>query len=629
MNITGSGSGSGMLPEFSCTDPSTFSSDSISNHTHWELFSDISRYFAIPCAIILGIMNLLAFGWNLFILVVYCYKYYLLKHSANIFLFSLALLDFLMSVTVLPASVLTFAANEYIIGSTDQVRCGFCYFHGFLLMFSPTISLTILAMLSMDRCFLLSNPLVYKKREKPLLTAVIVVIVWIFCILLCALPAFGFGEWEFNRSIAICSARYTPNDNLYFMFLLIMYSLIPIVILGVTNIWTFRIVKKFLRNKLIRRRSYRGSIKEKKEDNSRHQQQQAQLIKVFGALFIANTVIWAPLIVMAMVVFAIGGDRVPAWPFAIFWLVVASNNVVHPILESFFNKELRLAFNKSKRRLSTSVRTTSRTLIRRLTNQSSFKDIPDDSEFERRRVGSTSTAITNTGRSVSEFSSTGQNFTIETNTPESIAKNSPRTRKTGLANSPPPLSTHSSSVFDYPSNSNKNSVMSPRSTSVVNSPSPLLTDRSTSPKPPTTPVTPLTPGKRRTVSITLPDDDKVYYPFKHQHAIDQHSPPIHEDTVFEEEDEVDSDYETSDQHNNVASTSSTEENNKSDDHSSNEDDQSNNEHDSVNHTSSTTTTNEIQVNGIQLQDLLNNNELTTSEINEELDNDEDTADSLV
>ena len=543
-----SGSGSGMVDRFTCTDSSTFSPDSISNQSLWMIRSDIADNGGIPTAIVLSIMFVIAFVWNLFILVTYCYKYHLLKFPANIFLFTLALADFIVSVTVLPASAITFAAREFVIGMTDQVRCDFCYLQGFLMVFCPVVSINILAILSIDRFFLLYKPLVYKKKESPMLAIIIIICVWIFSAFLCILPAFGFGEWEFNQNIGSCMARFTPTSNLFFVFVLVVYSLIPIVVLGITNIWTYKIVAKFLRRRLVRRRSYRGSFREQKEDNVHHHQQQTQLVKVFGALFIANIVVWSPVIIMVFVLFIVDASKIPGWPYVIFWIIVVSNSLVHPILESFFNKELRLVVNKGKKTVGRTVRSTSKSLVRMVTTDSmrnmSFSDddtLKDDKRGDSSFMNSTVVTDLSGGRN-STSPSFGFKFTPDVDRKfDGLEKN--KLRKSGGCPPPPsPLTKRQTSpVFNFTTNdSNSVDDKGKRSISVVitDSYTSNRDNRSSSPFEYSKPTTPMTPGKRRQVSISLPDDNIVYYPAKAR------TPTlIQQDAVFEDDSEdLDSEY---------------------------------------------------------------------------------------
>ena len=368
--------GSGMdfdlnATNFSCT-ADELSTTNVTNRTAWMLFSDIQPG-SIPIALIQIIFFLVGFTWNLFIVITYIVKHRLLKEPANLFIFYLAFIDLLTCALLLPINFIAVAANDYIFGSNDVTRCHVCFANGFLVSFLILISLHVLACLSFDRFLLLSFPLWFKKISTWKAVAILIAVT-VLCLIISILPAFGFGEWEFNLSFGTCLPRWTGRrnriPNIAYMALVIVEAAIPVTILIVTNIWTFRVVKRFLKTRHHRRSIY----KNKKEENKKLKKEQIQLVKVFGALLVANIISWTPVFLVFFIVFILSRfgkeDVVPPYIFTIGWLCFLSSSVAHPIIESFFIKELRYQV----RRAQTSVRSASRSLIRVAT--STFTDIP-------------------------------------------------------------------------------------------------------------------------------------------------------------------------------------------------------------------------------------------------------------
>ena len=94
----------------------------------------------------------------------------------------------------------------------------------------------------------------------------------------------------------------------------------------------------------------------KKEEHSKHHNQQAQLVKVFGAMFIAFIFSYTPTIVLGFLAFilnfAFDGRVVPppeVYTFA--YVCFLSNPVSHPIIESSFVKDLRYEVTRVKSRI--------------------------------------------------------------------------------------------------------------------------------------------------------------------------------------------------------------------------------------------------------------------------------------
>ena len=392
-----SSSGSGSVNEtFNCR-TSYLNPDAVTDTEFWSLRESVVRG-GPAIAFFESLIFCVAVGWNLFIVITYILKYKLLKEPANIFLFSLAITDILICVLVVPFTIVSAAAGEFLIGNNDIGRCIACSTQGFFYILFTILSIHLLAMLSIDRFILLSKPLTYRKYRKPHLAVASVIFVCIWCFLFSIPPAFGFGEWEFNRNFGLCLPRWSPINNLYYMAVVILESLIPIILLLVMNIWTYKIISVFLKRKLVRRKSIRsrsqGGID---SDDISHQQQQRQLVKVFGALFIANIITWTPTVIIFTSVIITGGDNIPDWTYIIGWLTYLTNPMIHPILEAFFIKELRTRVNRAKSNVRRSVRRASSSIVR-MTTQERLKNIPklpDESpNLNRRFIPSTSSAPT-------------------------------------------------------------------------------------------------------------------------------------------------------------------------------------------------------------------------------------------
>ncbi|XP_011406138.1 PREDICTED: 5-hydroxytryptamine receptor 7-like [Amphimedon queenslandica] len=361
--------------DFDCL-KSELDPNGITNRTFWSL-RDTVVDGGIPSAVIQSLILAVALGWNLFIIVVFILKRELLKEPANILLFTLAIVDVLICLIVVPGPIVVTAANgEFVLGRNDQIRCAICDTQGFFFIFLTVLSVHTLALLSIDRCILLSNPMKYPRYRKVGLWVLFIVLVWLLCLIISMPPAFnvGFGQWEFNRNFGLCLPRWIPPTYMGFVFL---EGLIPITVIIITNIWTFKIILSFLKRKQVRRRESRLTSLSRKESEAEVQikQQQKQLVQVFGALLIATIIAWVPLLTMLFVLIGTDGEGVPDWIYLVCWFFYLINPLVHPILESLFVKELRTRIDKTK----TNIRRASQSVMR-LASRSTIKDIPEMSE---------------------------------------------------------------------------------------------------------------------------------------------------------------------------------------------------------------------------------------------------------
>ena len=389
------GSGSGSVNEtFNCK-TSDLNPDAITDREHWSLRESVIQGGPV-IAFLESLIFCVALGWNLFIVITYILKYKkLLKEPANVFLFSLAITDILICLMVIPFTIVAAAAGEFLIGDNDFTRCKFCFVDGFFFIFLTSLSLYFLMMLSVDRCMHLVSPLNYKKYCRPWHAILAVIISSLMSFGISVPPAFGFGQWEFNRNFGLCLPRWLPQRNLYYTGMMVVNILILIIILSFTNVWTLKIVSMVLKSNFLRQRSFRATQEEKAKDDSKYHRQQRQLVKVFGALFLAYIVSWSPIVVMFIVVFITRGQNIPDWIFTVGWFCYLINPMVHPMLESFFVMKLRLEISRARK----SIRRASISLIRMAT-QDVFKNIelpyesPDTNKYFRKKSNSLSVIST-------------------------------------------------------------------------------------------------------------------------------------------------------------------------------------------------------------------------------------------
>ena len=371
-NITDHSGFSGMLNESNATDNTdngtefncfsrNISSSRVTNTSFWEItLSD----GAPAVATVFGIYFLIAFGWNLLIVVTFLKKRKLLQEPANVLLLNLAIADLMVSLTQMFFSMVTEAAERFIFGASDVVRCGMCDFVGVFFMLLYGVSMHTLAALSFDRFLLLYKPFRYKKIMTQRNSIILVVVIWIIACLLALPPVIGFGQIEFNRRFGSCVPRFGGVNirsnimNFVYIVYVALESLFPIITIAFCSFWTYRFVNKFLRRNYIRRSSFYnrrqsdGATQLRHEDTRYHHQQQ-QLVKVFGALLVSNVVSWLPVFIVVIAVGVLGdADDVPDEIYVVGWICFLTAPVFHPIIESFFVKDMRLVVCKGIMRVN-------------------------------------------------------------------------------------------------------------------------------------------------------------------------------------------------------------------------------------------------------------------------------------
>ena len=387
---------------FNCR-TSELSRDSITQPLVWSilyLVRDSTPYVATVEAVFF----LIAFFWNSFIVCALLANPRTLREQpACIYLLNIALVDVLHSVTVILVSLVSEIAQEFVFGYTDFVRCHLCEFLGFMLMLLVACSLHSLAALSVDRFILLAKPLRYKDYFNWKRATLIVIGCWVISIVIAFPPLAGFGQYEFNTVFANCHPRWTGQTDgtphIFYVLFVGAEAIVPILILTVTNVWTYKIVSGALRNKFKRQKSFRDAPKSEEElqreigENRDYRHKQRQLVKVFGALLIAHIISWTPTLTIMIIASVMEAASLPTKVYIFGWISYLSNPVLHPIIESFFIKDLRRKMNNAKGKVRNSLRSasdsvmsrtpsllsrnwSSKSLLRRISSKR-FSDIPD------------------------------------------------------------------------------------------------------------------------------------------------------------------------------------------------------------------------------------------------------------
>lgn len=334
-----------------------------------------------------GLLFLVGFVWNLFVLICYCWKPKLLKEPANVYLFNLAFVDLLLTLFITLTAFTSEATGEFIYGNNDFVRCNYCLFLGVFLHTFISMSLHTLAILSVDRCIILSYPLRYKSIFTWKKAALIMAALWVFSIAISLPPIVGFGEYEYNIAFSACNARWTGDGsrgvkNIYYVTFYSLEATIPILILILTNVWVIIKIHKVLKNQIIRRRTYRRNSKAA-EAEEQYRKGQRQLVKVFTALFIAHIVCWTPVLTVLFISLVIGAEKIPLQVVVAGWLAYLSIPVVHPIIESSFIKDLRYQFDRTRRTVRSSFRKAHRSVSRSTSMRSrSRRELPPSEAIE-------------------------------------------------------------------------------------------------------------------------------------------------------------------------------------------------------------------------------------------------------
>lgn len=346
---------------------SSLSCTTVMDNRYWRIRGEVHH----PVLAVLYILFfLVAFGWNVFILVVMVKKRNTFQLPAHVAIFALTVANVFSCVTVILPLFIVQCTQEWVFFGADCIRCNICKIQGAFVVLLVDFALHILALMSFDRMLHLIKPLTYKKYITKKRIFILVIILLLLCILIVTPPFYGFGEIEFNRNLGSCLPRFTGDSGqIYYVGFCLIEAMFPLITLIITSIITYRIIGRTLRRNHLRRKSlHRRKSEQEISEVSHHKGQQQQLAKVFGAFLIAYIFAWSPLVIVGFIfVFSDGSndDRVPGQVFVFGFFCYLSNVLFQPILETLFISDLRTRLRNVKSTITDSIRTGTGAMIRK------------------------------------------------------------------------------------------------------------------------------------------------------------------------------------------------------------------------------------------------------------------------
>ena len=317
----------------SCSN-SNLSRDSVTEDM-WVLEGG-SRISGLYTAVFLIIFVLVGVPANVFI-IASVIKHKLYRQPAFTPLLNLSLTDLLMCLLMLPLTIVSGVAGEFLYGSSDYIRCQVCQ-SGIAILVLLYVSIYSVMLISVDRFIFIKFPLRYDKvvTVKKMLAAVF--LTWLVCVGVSVLPAFEFGHMRFSPSIATCIIGFRESEA--FLILLVILALVPISVLLLTDMWILCIVQKHLRQIYVLYRSCSDDAEQKQQlarelnrkIKSTRNRKQLNIVRVFGAIFFANVFTWLPIIGLAFTSVVVGIDGVPTDYTACAYVMLMSQFVLHPIV---------------------------------------------------------------------------------------------------------------------------------------------------------------------------------------------------------------------------------------------------------------------------------------------------------
>ena len=292
---------------------------------------------------------ILGIPWNLTVIIIIIRKKIYSEEPAVVLLLNLALTDLFLCIYIIPFNLVPGITREFRFGDSDLIRCRVCQ-AGVIFNTLLLVLLNNFALMSVDRLIYIKWALHYYRLIMPWKIVTAVIIFWVASILTALPPVFGFGELQFSTAVGICTIKFSGNGrftrNIYYLAVILIAILIPLLILVATNTWVILIAQKHIRTvyadtktnkKQFRKSFYQDIVK-------RHNSIQINFIKIYAAIFITFIVTWTPILIRILI--GLANEDLEFTSFvrvmgSLAYTTLLSQVVVHPTLMVILVPEVR------------------------------------------------------------------------------------------------------------------------------------------------------------------------------------------------------------------------------------------------------------------------------------------------
>lgn len=307
----------------------------VTNHN----FTLDSRVSGPALAVAVAIEFVLSLTSNLFVLIFTLCHSKTMKQPSIIFMTNFVFINLMITILVMPFTIITASAEDWVFGESVQQKHDFCQFTAFIFSFGVQLITLTLAVISIDRFLFIVKPLFYRRYMKTWVAIMTVVSMWILSALINTPPYFGLGEYAFGQFTGTCVQVWVGHRD--YVAYLCLIILIIITIISTTSIWTCCFTRKFIKQ------AYDTAAHSKTSENDHddaakhlYAHRMRKLIGIFGILIIITIVSYVPAIVAAVAGIAVGSGNLPAPVITIVILSFFVNTFANPIAQSYFRRDV-------------------------------------------------------------------------------------------------------------------------------------------------------------------------------------------------------------------------------------------------------------------------------------------------
>ena len=298
-----------------------------------QLQHDLSNRGNVTIAFEAGFTSIIiitAFFGNFIVLVVLC-KSPRLRSVTNMFLIALSVTDLLTTVFGMPFTASIFIRGKWIF---DQ---HLCVFQGMFVLCLVWMSLHVVALMAVNRYFCVIRPSLYRKWFTKKLTCAMIAAISLVPFLLTVSPYLsGLVDYIFRPGKAACFMTFAPDkpvvEMVYILFLLLLYTILPMVTIVVCYYKVFRMIKRHaIAAKHTIRSHHRGDLSS----------EELRMTKMLFVLVISFVICWFPVIVVDVLSAVLGTGSLPREAYVAYILFAFFSSCINPIVCLTLNGKIR------------------------------------------------------------------------------------------------------------------------------------------------------------------------------------------------------------------------------------------------------------------------------------------------
>ena len=310
--------------------------------TDEDVFFGFRPEFSYPVAACYIVITVVAVFGNFLVCFAILANRHLRRNPTNLFIFSLALSDFLAATIVVPFDI----ESLFLDGAWNHGRA-FCIVWQVVYMITIPISTFSLLTISVDRYKTLSDPLSrFKKSQFKTQTRarIVIAIIWLYCPLWPFFVLMGWREEGEADDDGICILPYTKNYILVSSFLNVI---LPLMITCFFYVLIYRIAVK--NNRSTKRGTF-PSMRQPSKDEKKVYLRNVKAAKTTSKFVLALFFCWQPYFYFA-IASAIDGENWEPFPYEVHPVLLMFgylNSALNPFLFAFSNKSFKAVYKKRK-----------------------------------------------------------------------------------------------------------------------------------------------------------------------------------------------------------------------------------------------------------------------------------------